>query len=783
MLLPLGLLCGLGLPACSSTPEEDGADVGVVDPDAGRADAARTDAGRTDARPADGGAADGGAADGGIQDSGSSTMAYAWAADIYRDDFGVPSIVGESVADLAFGDGYAQAEDRLGTMVLSYARARGREAERFGPGCMPACLERDRVARIMQSEASAIAALQVFSPQERETMSAFVAGIRKYIDSHPDRVPARLRANPPDIIDVLALGNFAMVGRQFTEAVQDKDGGGWIWDGGAGHGGESNGWSLKEGDQLFVQADPHTPWDNFNWLWEHRWFTTDGRLAATGGVTTGMPGFVHGATDHHAWSFTRTGVDRGDCAVVKVSDDGLQYLRGGVWMDFEVDTQELRIAQASGGPRVEMFPIQRTVDGPVIELKTVEAQRIALVAVLTMKGQASQSLQTIRMAGARTLDGFKNALAMQQIAGFQLFYGDVEGQNFYSWVGRILDRPEDSMTPRRWNQCQPIWEAGTEFGQLRPASGLPRSQTPGVVGDVQFFQGSNAPNFMLTGGDWGLRLADFPSYVHTAVEFDALPARPQRTTDVLVAGGHTSSSMLELSMDSYVLAAEWVRPLLAEAVRAHLANKGTLTPVQRAGLTLLDGWDLVCDRDSRAYTLWRELAAAVADSGVFLSSIRGIYPGLPNDVSEARPAELAALFGHFRAAVASVPRDMSGQVRIWGEINVIDRQTGNVSLGAGGSDTQTMWQGSSKITARDRQGVSHVSGGSNFMMSTRYDLSTQAAEIWSISARGQSEDPASPHYDDQTHIYVERQYKPATVDLVVATSTSFVRSHVRVSAP
>ena len=47
MLLPLGLLCGLGLPACSSTPEEDGADVGVVDPDAGRADAARTDAGRS----------------------------------------------------------------------------------------------------------------------------------------------------------------------------------------------------------------------------------------------------------------------------------------------------------------------------------------------------------------------------------------------------------------------------------------------------------------------------------------------------------------------------------------------------------------------------------------------------------------------------------------------------------------------------------------------------------------------------------------------------------------
>lgn len=60
-----------------------------------------------------------------------------WSAEIHRDAYGVPSIVGDRLADLAFGDGYAQAEDRLAAMLLSYARARGREAERFGETCAP----------------------------------------------------------------------------------------------------------------------------------------------------------------------------------------------------------------------------------------------------------------------------------------------------------------------------------------------------------------------------------------------------------------------------------------------------------------------------------------------------------------------------------------------------------------------------------------------------------------------------------------------------------------------
>src|SRR5271170_856604 len=63
----------------------------------------------------------------------------AWCADplarfvtIYRDNFGVPHIVGETEPAVFFGYGYAQAQDHLERMMLQYFDARGRRAEVLG---------------------------------------------------------------------------------------------------------------------------------------------------------------------------------------------------------------------------------------------------------------------------------------------------------------------------------------------------------------------------------------------------------------------------------------------------------------------------------------------------------------------------------------------------------------------------------------------------------------------------------------------------------------------------
>src|SRR5882672_9008793 len=51
---------------------------------------------------------------------------------IYRDNYGVPHIVGETEEATFFGYGYAQAEDHLERMMLQYRDAQGRRSEVLG---------------------------------------------------------------------------------------------------------------------------------------------------------------------------------------------------------------------------------------------------------------------------------------------------------------------------------------------------------------------------------------------------------------------------------------------------------------------------------------------------------------------------------------------------------------------------------------------------------------------------------------------------------------------------
>ncbi|MDA0746883.1 MAG: penicillin acylase family protein, partial [bacterium] len=53
-------------------------------------------------------------------------------AHILRDEYGVPHIYGETDADVAFGFGYAQAQDHLLPMLLAYRGAAGRLSEVLG---------------------------------------------------------------------------------------------------------------------------------------------------------------------------------------------------------------------------------------------------------------------------------------------------------------------------------------------------------------------------------------------------------------------------------------------------------------------------------------------------------------------------------------------------------------------------------------------------------------------------------------------------------------------------
>ena len=54
--------------------------------------------------------------------------------EVYRDNFGVPHIYGDTIEDASFGMGYVSAEDRLWQMDVFRHAARGTLASFVGPG-------------------------------------------------------------------------------------------------------------------------------------------------------------------------------------------------------------------------------------------------------------------------------------------------------------------------------------------------------------------------------------------------------------------------------------------------------------------------------------------------------------------------------------------------------------------------------------------------------------------------------------------------------------------------
>src|ERR1039457_1756275 len=121
----------------------------------------------------------------------------AWSADslarlvtIYRDNFGVPHIVGETEQAVFFGYGYAQAEDHLERMMLQYRDAQGRRAEVLGKAALGDRLEfndhdyrwgGDYLQRLLRAKQDVTENKESIDPNTYQVLSAFARGVNDYI--------------------------------------------------------------------------------------------------------------------------------------------------------------------------------------------------------------------------------------------------------------------------------------------------------------------------------------------------------------------------------------------------------------------------------------------------------------------------------------------------------------------------------------------------------------------------------------------------------------------------
>jgi penicillin amidase len=111
---------------------------------------------------------------------------------IARDSLGIPTIVATNRVDLAYGTGYAHAQDRFFQMDLSRRLAAGELSEIFGE----IALDQDREARLFRFRSVAQAVLAQASPEQRAQIDAYARGVNAGLES--------LRARPWEYIAIQA---------------------------------------------------------------------------------------------------------------------------------------------------------------------------------------------------------------------------------------------------------------------------------------------------------------------------------------------------------------------------------------------------------------------------------------------------------------------------------------------------------------------------------------------------------------------------------------------------
>ncbi len=668
---------------------------------------------------------------------------------IYRDTYGVPHIIGETEEATFFGYGYAQAQDHLEQMMLEYRDAQGRRAEIVGFEALGQGYLRfvpyeyrwdgDYLQRLLRTRQGVDENKSKMNPGVYKILGAFARGVNAYITEHRDRTPAWIDSISAEDIEALERSHyfrfysvhdalsklenqpysFPQLGSNQFAIAREKSANGRI---------------------IHVEHT-HMPWANRFQNYEAH-LITPGKLN-TGGISWfGSPFFLDGFNDRITWSATYNSPNISDIYEEKLNPQNhLQYLYEGQWKDVRVEQATFKVKSPQGSDSVTL-PLYYTHHGPIVKFDK-NRHRASSVKLPNFDG-VNYSTSLYLLMKAQNLKEFKAALEQHLMPKWNLLYSDAE--NIY-WVhnGTVAQRAEGF----NWRKPVPGWTKETEWGPFLPLDVYPQVLNPAAG----FLQNCNNPHWVVT-RDSGLKPLDpAPYYLQSLPDSkageEALNTRGERLFQVLGQNRKfTLDEMKALATDTYLVPAEVIVPLLARAY-ASQPQRMTDSRLGRA-IELFKGWDRRSSKESVAYTLIHFWGAAYQDLfsarkfGRFVSQER---KKIDINSREEQSMALAAL----KEAIARMEK-LFGKTEVpWGEVNVVVRggqfpMDGNAIYGVLHPD-YGIQQDNGQIQCND--------GWGHLMIV----MEGQPKEVWSLLPYGQSEDPHSPHYNDQAKMHSRGEIK------------------------
>ena len=632
---------------------------------------------------------------------------------IRRDTWGVPHVLGKTDADVAFGIGFAHSQDDFATIQDVALASRGTLAAVNGPSGATT----DYLVRLFRVWENVNARYETDLPADvRRVAEAYADGVNYFAALHPDQVKGGLL--PLTGKDVVAGFVFKTPFFYGLDAMLRKLN---VETGGKplpeiGSNGIAIGPRRSADGATRLLVNSHQPYTGPVAWYEAVMQSGEGWHVA-GGLFPGSPFMLHGHNEHLGWANTVNAPDLADVYTLTINPaNDNQYRLDGKWRDFEKSDAAIRVKLF--GPLYWTFhrDVLWSAQGPVFKTDHgVFAIRYAGM------NEIRQLLQYYRLNKARDLAEWKNAMRLQALPSINYLYADEHGNIGYVYNGQFPVRKEGF----NWHGFLPgdrsdlIWHAYLPFDRI------PQLWNP----PSDFVFNSNNTPFQATAPQDDLKPSDFSPTLGIQTNMTNRAWRVLETfgADTSITADEFRTYKFDLSYSVH----SDIAHMIAEVTAVAAGGDADLRQAQ----AILKNWNRRTDIHNR---------------GTALAVLMGVRAAPPEGSRVWKEKPLDAL----REAIVILKAHFGRLDPEWGAVNRFRRGTLDLPVD-GGPDTYRAVYGK-----QQDDGTLTAVDGDAFIMFVTWDktgkLSSQSIHQFGSATL----DQASPHYADQSPLFVKMRMKP-----------------------